>query len=97
MDWLGNLVRELKKWWTGIRTSLPHAAMVVGDLIVSGADTLAQIVHKLYYKEDDKWYEEKTTRQLPENELPDYIRNKIGFGTESNITPELEQELEMKI
>ena len=55
-----------------------------------------KIAHKLYYKEDEQWIEETTTRKIPESEVPPFIRNK-GIKKETDITEEMEEELGLEI
>lgn len=96
VDWLHDFIPKLKRAWESVRTHLPHAAAMFGDMVVKGFETVARIMHKLYYKENGKWYEQTTTRELPEEEVPDFIREKIEYG-EANITPEIESELGLTV
>ena len=72
---------------------IAHAAVIVGEKIRDG---VAQLKHKLFYKEDGKWMEETTKREVTEDEVPPYIRAKIA-AQEADITQEMEMELGMSI
>ena len=95
---------ELKVWFSSFLTNLKaaikekmqgiaHAAVIVGEKIKDG---IAQIKHNLFYKENGKWMEETTKREVTEDEVPPYIRAKIA-KQEADITQEMELELEQSI
>ncbi len=97
VDWLNDFIPKLKKQWKTLREGIPNGARIYGDLIVEGADRLAKIMHKLYYKEDGHWVEQTTTRKVSEDEVPEAIRNKLNRNTESDITGEIEEELGLEV
>ena len=95
---------ELKVWFSNFLTSLKaaikksmqgiaNAAVIVGEKIRDG---IAQLKHKLFYKENGKWMEETTKREVTEDEVPPYIRAKIA-KQEADITQEMELELGQSI
>ena len=96
--WLTELVSKLASAWKEIRSSLPHGAQIVGDIVVEGLQRLAEIMHRLYIKkEDGKWIERTTIRQLNEAEVPLAIRNKLSAGKETDITEEIQKELQLEV
>lgn len=97
VEWLQNFVTKLKKVWEEVRPLVPSAAVMYGDLIVNGADVISRIMHKLYYKEGEDWIEETTTCKVSENEVPEAIRKKLSMNEESDITTEMEKELQLTI
>lgn len=101
MDWLSDFIPKLKAFWKELREFLPHQARMFGDLIVEAGDVFVRIMHKLFYKKDNQWYQQTTTRKVDENEVPADIRMKIEAAEEQNkqadVTPEIENELEMTI
>ena len=92
VNWLKDFVPKLRAAWNSVRENVPHGARIFGDIIVEGAERLARIIHKLYYKENGQWIEETTTRKVSEDEVPASIRNKIN-RKEADITEEIEKEL----
>lgn len=96
MNWLKDFIPKLKRAWVSVRENVPHGARIYGDIIVSGAEQLARIMHRLYYKEKGQWIEETTTKKVKASEVPDKIRNKFA-QREADITEEIEEELEMEI
>jgi hypothetical protein len=96
VDWLHDFVPKLKAAWEKVRDSIPHGARIFGDLVVEGAERLMKISHRLYYKKNEQWIEETTTRKIPESEVPPFIRNK-GIKKETDITEEMEEELGLEI
>ena len=93
VDWLSGFVNALKEAFSKFKKNVAHAAQVVGQKMKDG---LAAIKHKLFYKEDGKWIEEVTKRELPEDEVPPFIRAKIA-KQERDITNEMEEELQMEL
>ena len=95
-NWLKDFVPKLRAVWNSVRKNVPHGARIFGDIIVEGAERLARIIHKLYYKENGQWIEETTTRKVSEDEVPASIRNKIN-RKEADITEEIEKELKLEV
>lgn len=93
INWLSDLVCELKRAWDEFKSNIAHAAAI---FIKRVADGLAHIAHKIYYKENRQWMEQTTTRQVDEDEVPPHIRNKIS-RQERDVTPDFERELQMAI
>lgn len=88
-NFLTNLKAAIKEKMHGIA----NAAVIVGERIRTG---IAQLKHKLFYKEEGKWMEETTKREVTEDEVPPYIRAKIA-KQEADITQDMELELDMSI
>ena len=96
VKWLKEFVPKLKSTWARNRESVPYGVRIYGDIIVEGADRLAKIMHRLYYKEGEQWVEKTTTRKVDASQVPATIRNKFA-QQEADITEEIEEELEMEI
>ena len=96
VNWLKDFVPKLRAAWNSVRENVPHGARIFGDIIVEGAERLARIIHKLYYKENGQWIEETTTRKVSEDEVPASIRNKVN-RKEADITEEIEKELKLEV
>ena len=96
VNWLKDFVPKLRAACNSVRENVPHGARIFGDIIVEGAERLARIIHKLYYKENGQWIEETTTRKVSEDEVPAPIRNKMN-REEADITEEIEKELKLEV
>lgn len=96
VDWLEAFIPKVKRIWSQVRSYVPHEARMIGDMIIKHAETIVRIMHKMYYKEKDQWYEETTTREISEDEVPASILNKVR-RKEADITPEIERELSLTI
>lgn len=97
IDWLYDFLPKLKRFWDSQKVNLPHAAMMVGDLVFEGAIRLVRIMHKQYYREQDgQWVMKTTTAKIDEDQVPDFIKAKIS-AQETNITEEMQEELGMEI
>lgn len=88
-----NFLSSLKDAIAEKMRGIAHAAVMVGEKIRTG---IAQLKHKLFYKEEGKWMEETTKREVNEDEVPPYIRAKIA-KQEADISKEMELELGMSI
>lgn len=83
---VSNFIRELgRKFASGFE----HITDMIADKIDA---TNAKISHRLYHKrQDGMWEEEKTSRTLPESELPASIKSKLAKKRhEADITEEME-------
>ena len=98
INWLHDFIPKLKAAWKKVRPFVPYEARIFGDKIIEGADRLIKILYKLYYKDKkkDQWIEETTSRILPESEVPPFIRNRV-LKKETDITPEMEEELGLEV
>ena len=92
-SWFSNFLSNLKDAIAKRMRGIANAAVIVGEKIRTG---IAQLKHKLFYKEDGKWMEETTKREVSEEEVPPYIRAKIA-RQEADITQEMEMELGMSV
>ncbi|MBQ3452154.1 MAG: hypothetical protein IJL14_09660 [Selenomonadaceae bacterium] len=88
-----NFLSKLKVSIAEKMRGIANAAVIVGEKIRDG---IAQLKHKLFYKEEGKWMEETTKREVTEDEVPPYIRAKIA-RQEADITQEMEMELGMSV
>ena len=91
--WFGNFLTNLKAAIKEKMKGIANAAVIVGEKI---SNAVAEFKHKLFYKENGKWMEETTKRQVDESEVPPYIRAKIA-QQEADITQEMELELGQSI
>lgn len=92
-EFFSNFLSRLKVSIKEKMRGIANAAVIVGEKIRTG---IAQLKHKLFYKEEGKWMEETTKREVNEDEVPPYIRAKIA-KQEADITQEMEMELGMSI
>ena len=92
-DFFSNFITNLKEAISKKMRGIANAAIIVGEKVRDG---IAQIKHKLFYKEEGKWIEEVTKREVTEEEVPPFIRAKIA-KQEADITQEMELELGMSI
>lgn len=96
VDWLKDFLPKLKNFWDTYKSNLPHAAIIAGDFVFEQGAKLARIMHKLYYRENDQWMEETTTRKIDASQLPARIRRNLSVQ-ERDITEDMEHELHMEV
>ena len=99
VDWLNDFIPKLKAAWDSLKQKIAHAAVMMAEKLYEAGELIARIIHKLYYKnEQGQWVEEATIRTVPENQVPPAIRAKIKRQEqEVDITPEIEEELQLVI
>ncbi len=67
-----------------------------GQALGGTGSALVAVMHRLYYKENGEWIEQTTTRKVEESEVPVHIRDRLK-NEETNITHEMEEELELTV
>ena len=72
----------------------PHTTMITIKLF---KEDMAELRHKLYYKENKQYVVEIRTRIVPANTLPSWARDKMTSSEEVEITEEVEQELDITL
>ena len=89
--WLQTLMAELQDQLKNLGIS-EYAAKLFSNI----QDGALKLVHKLYYKENGKWIEKTTTREIDESQVPEWA--KAGLGEkETDVTARYEKELELTI
>ena len=91
-DWNAviNWVKNLTKATAGIS----HVACLFMKKFYGGK---AELLYKLYYKDDDHYVEAVRTGFVPIAELPDRLKANFDFGEEIDITDEIESELHLTL
>ena len=89
--WLKNFLPKLQAVLkeTGI---VDYAA----KLFSSVEGNIMRLVHKLYYKENGKWVEKTTVREIDEAEVPAWAKEGLT-NKESDVTARYEKELELTV
>lgn len=97
IEWLRTFVAALKKAWEKVKPLVPHGVRICGDLIMEGTDFLCRIMHKLYYRKGKDWIEKTTVCEVSEDEVPEEIRRKLSMDKQTDITREMERELQLTV
>ena len=93
---------EITGWLKEFLPKLQDALKEIGiadyaaKLFSTVEDGVLRLVHKLYYKENGKWVEKTTTREIDESEVPEWAKSGLS-AKETDVTERYEQELEMKL
>ncbi|MCR5605902.1 MAG: hypothetical protein K6F69_03680 [Treponema sp.] len=83
-DWLSAVFSKIKEVFAHIK----HAAKIFGQKLW---DKIKYIT-KLYYKQDGKYYEETTTREVTENQVPSWAKEQLD-EEETDVTNEMKLNL----
>ncbi|MBQ7704908.1 MAG: hypothetical protein IJT73_05740 [Selenomonadaceae bacterium] len=93
---------EVTKWLQEFMTELQVSLKKMGiegytaKLFSNIQDGALKLIHRLYYKENGKWIEKTTTREIDESQVPEWA--KAGLGEkETDVTNRYEQQLQLKI
>ncbi len=88
----------LKEFLPKLQTALKDVGIVdyAAKLFSSVEGNVMRLVHKLYYKENGKWVEKTTVREIDESEVPAWAKEGLT-ARESDVTARYEKELELSV
>ena len=93
---------EVTNWLQELLPKIHEVLKEVGvadyaaKLFSSVQDGALKLVHKLYYKENGKWMEKTTTREIDESEVPDWAKEGLS-AKETDVTARYEKELQLTV
>lgn len=93
---------EVTKWLEDFLPQIQTAMknLGIGDyaakLFSSVEDGALRLVHRLYYKENGKWIEKTTTREIDESQVPEWAKAGLS-NKETDVTSRYEKELELTV
>lgn len=93
---------EVTKWLEDFLPKLQSTLteLGIGDYVAklfsSVENGTLSLVHRLYYKENGKWIEKTTTREIDESQVPEWAKAGLS-AKETDVTSRYEQELELKV
>lgn len=94
--------QEVENWLKDFLPKLQNALKETGivdyaaKLFSSVEGNVMRLVHKLYYKENGKWVEKTTVREIDESEVPAWAKEGLT-AKESDVTERYEKELELTV
>ncbi len=88
----------LKEFLPKLQTVLKETGIVdyAAKLFSSVEGNVMRLVHKLYYKENGKWVEKTTVREIDESEVPAWAKEGLT-AKEKDVTERYEKELELTV
>ena len=88
----------LKDFLPKLQTALKDTGIVdyAAKLFSSVEGNIMRLVHRLYYKENGKWVEQTTVREIDEAEVPAWAKEGLT-AKESDVTDRYEKELELTV
>lgn len=90
-NWLKEFLPKLEKTLKDVGI-IDYAA----KLFSSVEGNVMRLVHKLYYKENGKWVEKTTVREIDESEVPAWAKEGLT-AKERDVTDRYEEKLELKV
>ena len=93
---------EVTKWLQDFLPKIQDALKSTGivdyaaKLFSSVEDGALRLVHKLYYKENGKWVEKTTTREIDESEVPEWAKAGLT-AKETDVTERYQKELQLAV
>ena len=94
--------QEVENWLKDFLPKLQNALKETGivdyaaKLFSSVEGNVMRLVHKLYYKENGKWVEKTTVREIDESEVPAWAKEGLS-AKEKDVTERYEKELELTV
>ena len=88
----------LKEFLPKLKSVLKDAGVIdyAAKLFSSVEGNVMRLVHRLYYKENGKWVEKTTVREIDEAEVPAWAKEGLT-AKESDVTARYEKELELTV
>ncbi len=88
----------LKDFLPKLKTALKETGIVdyAAKLFSSVEGHVVRLAHKLYYKENGKWVEKTTVREIDESEVPAWAKEGLS-AKEKDVTERYEKELELSV
>ncbi len=93
---------EITNWLEDLMPKIQDALKSIGvteyaaKLFSSVSDGVLTLVHKLYYKENGKWIEKTTTREIDESQVPEWAKAGL-LEKETDVTARYQKELELTL
>ena len=94
--------QEVENWLKEFLPKLQNTLKDIGvvdyaaKLFSSVEGNVMRLVHRLYYKENGKWVEKTTVREIDESEVPAWAKEGLS-AKEKDVTARYEKELELTI
>ena len=88
----------LKEFLPVVQNALKEAGIYdyAAKLFSSIEGNVMRLVHRLYYKENGKWVEKTTVREIDESEVPEWAKAGLS-AKEKDVTARYEKELELTL
>ena len=93
---------EVTKWLQDFLPKIQDALKSTGivdyaaKLFSTVEGNVMKLIHKLYYKENGKWVEKTTVREIDESEVPEWAKAGLS-AKETDVTARYEKELAMTV
>ncbi len=90
------MVKWLQDFLPKISAALDGVVKYSAKLFSSVEGGVLRLVHKLYYRENGKWIEKTTTREIDESQVPEWAKADLG-AEETDVTDRYQEKLELKV
>ena len=89
VDWLKSFTRKVANFFRNIG----HAAKLFAQKV---KNHVLQIIHRVFFKENNKWYQETTRVEVDESEVPEWAKAGVA-ASETDVTEKYKQELSLTL
>ena len=89
VNWLNSFLPQINEKLAGV---IKHTAKLFSNV----KESILGLFHKLYYKENGKFYEQVTTREIDESQVPEWAKADLA-EEETDVTNRYKQELQLEI
>ena len=89
VDWLRSFTRKVKNFFRNIG----HAAKIFAQRV---RNYMFQVLHRVFFKENGKWFQETTRVEVEESEVPAWAKAGVA-NSETDVTDKYQRELSLTV
>jgi len=89
VNWLKDFTRKV----ANALRNLGHAAKIFAQKV---GNKVFQVLHRVFYKEDNQWYQETTRTRVDESEVPEWAKAGVA-QSETDVTDRYQRELSLTL
>lgn len=89
VQWLVNFIPQINQKLDGV---VKHSAKLFSHI----KGEVLSVIHKLYYKENGKFYEQTTVREIDESQVPEWAKAALS-EEDTDVTDRYKEELKLEI
>lgn len=89
VDWLRSFTRKVKNFFRNIG----HAAKIFAQKV---RGHIMQVIHRVFFKENNQWYQETTRVEVEESEVPEWAKAGVA-ASEKDVTEKYRQKLSLTL
>ena len=93
VNWLEDIIPKVKDIFARHYRDIANATAIFVQKI---KNSIIRIIHRLFFKRDNKWYRESRPQEVDESEVPDWVKKSIA-DQEVDKTKQFRDELQLEL